>query len=142
MDTWPYAAFVEFFSKWFGNGIFLTFAFLVWAGITVYLLVVLWRKPWWYKWPLVVVISGVHYLVFGLIIAPGFFSGEAEFLYDPAIIRANMLEHGGLYAILAWPGHIVEARWAVIMLPVGFLGFLAILGWGVWKLRRRKEEQN
>jgi hypothetical protein len=137
VDSWPYADFVNFFCTWFGNGISLTIAFLLWTAITVHCLIVFWEKKWWLKWPLVVVISVVHYLVFGLIIAPGFFGGEAEFLYDPTIIGENMLEHGGLYAILAWPVHIVEARWAAFMMPVGFLGFLGILGWGVWKLRKR-----
>jgi hypothetical protein len=139
VDTWPYEAFFEFFSKWFGNGIFITFAFLAWAAITVHCLIVFREKKWWLKWPLVFVISGVHYLVFGLLVAPGSSGGAAEFLYDPAIIRENMLEHGGLLAILLWPGHFVEARWAAIMMPVGFLGLLAILGWGFWKLRKHKE---
>ena len=100
MSEFPYSAYYDFFARWFGNGVFITIAFLLWLAITVQMIFIFRRRKWWLRVPLVSIVSSVHYLIFGLLVAGGRFGGEAEFLYDPALLRDNLLTLGGIQGIL------------------------------------------
>ena len=130
---YPYAAYYNFFAQYFGNVFFLAFAFLLWVAITVTWYRILRRKPLWLIIPLTFTISIVHYLVFGLLFAPGYFGGEAEFLYDPTHIRENIYLHGGWQLIALWPLYLLTTGGILIVLPV------VIFGLGFWYSRSRKE---
>lgn len=119
---YPYASYYEFFAKYFGNIFFVTFAFLLWVGITVILIKTL-RIGVWLKAPLIAVISTIHYLLFGLLVAPGFFGGTAEFLYDPVHLTENLYVHGGLRLILLWWWELLPTGGIWIVLPVFIFGF-------------------
>ncbi len=127
---YPYASYYEFFSKYFGNALFVTLAFLLWVTITV-----VWfrrlRIRLWFRVPLAFIISAVHYLIFGVLIAGGRFGGAAEFFYDPALLRDNLFIHGGLQGILLWPLSLLPTGGIWIVLPS------LIFGWGFWYSRKR-----
>lgn len=134
MSEFPYAAYFNFFTAWFGNVLFITFAFLLWVAITVHWVFILKGRTLWLRVPLVLIVSAIHYLVFGLLIAPGRFGGEAEFLYDPTHLRENLFFYHGLQMILLWPLSLLPTGGIWIVLPV------VIFGWGFWYSRssRRK----
>ena len=129
MSEYPYAAYHIFFTTWFGNVLFITFAFLLWVAITVHWAFMLRERTLWLRVPLAFIVSAVHYLIFGLLIAGGRFGGEAEFFYDPALLRDNLFIHGGLQGILLWPLSLLPTGGIWIVLPV------VIFGWGFWYSR-------
>jgi hypothetical protein len=134
LSEYPYAAYYSFFAKWFGNIWFVTFAFLLWLVITVHWAFMLKGKTLWLRVPLAFIVSAVHYLIFGLLIAGGRFGGEANFLYDPTCLRENLFFYHGLEEILHWPLDLLPTGGIWIVLPV------VIFGWGFWYSRssRRK----
>jgi hypothetical protein len=134
MPEFPYEDYVQFFSTWFGNVYFITLAFLLWVGITWHWVFMLKGRTLWLRVSLALVVSAIHYLVFGLLIAGGRMGGEAEFLYDPAHLSENLLVHGGLIQILLWPLSLLPTGGYLMVLPV------IIAGWVFWYLRRRKKE--
>ncbi len=129
MSEFPYGAYYSFFATWFGNPVFLAFAFLLWVTITVHWSLMLRGKTPWLRVPLALTISAIHYLFFGLLFAPGYFGGEAEFLYDPTHIRENMYLHGGWQLIVLWPLYLLTTGGILIVLPV------VIFGLGFWYSR-------
>ena len=135
MSEYPYAAYYSFFAKWFGNIWFVTFAFLLWLVITVHWAFMLKGKTLWLRVPLAFIVSAVHYLIFGLLIAGGRFGGEAEFFYDPALLRDNLFVHGGLQGILLWPLYLLSTGGIWIVLPV------VIFGWGFWYSRSYRKKR-
>ena len=134
MSEYPYAAYHNFFVTWFGNPFFLAFAFLLWLTITIIWARILRGRTLWLRVPLVLVVSAVHYLLFGLLFAPGYFGGEAQFLYDPAHLSENLLIYHGWQLIAFWPLSLLPTGGYLIVLPV------VIIGWGFWYSRssRRK----
>ena len=132
MSEFPYGAYASFFAKWFGNVFFITLAFLLWAVITIHWVFMLRGKTLWLRVSLAVVVSAIHYLVFGLLITGGLMGGEANFLYDPAHLHENLLVHGGLQYILRWPLALLPTGRYLIVLPV------TIFGWGFWYSRKGK----
>ena len=84
------------------------FAFLFWVGATVIVVRVLRRSRPYLRFALSLAISGSLYLLFGLLIAPSQFGGEAEFLYEPTRVIENLLHRGGLQAILLWPFYVLS----------------------------------
>jgi hypothetical protein len=135
MPEYPYAAYYVFFARWFGNIWFVTFAFLLWVVVTVHWAFMLKGKTLWLRVPLVFIVSAVHYLIFGLLIAGGRFGGEAEFLYDPALLRDNLFIHGGLQGILLWPLSLLPTGGIWIVLPV------VIFGWVFWYVRSSRKRR-
>jgi len=130
MSEFLYAAYFSFFAKWFGNIWFVTFAFLLWAAITIHwAFFVLKGRTLWLRVPLALIVSAVHYLIFGLLIAGGLFGGEASFLYDPAHISENMSIYHGWRLISFWPRSLLPTGGIWIVLPV------VIFGWGFWYSR-------
>lgn len=134
MAEYPYAAYANFFTKWFGNLFFLAFAFLLWLTITIIWARILRGRTLWLRVPLVLVVSAIHYLLFGLLFAPGYFGGEAQFLYDPMHLKENLLLYHGWQLIAFWPLSLLPTGGYLIVLPV------VIFGWGFWYSRssRRK----
>jgi hypothetical protein len=126
--VYPYASYYEFFAKYFGNMLFVTFAFLLWIGITLILIRAL-KLRLWLKVPLIVIVSTTYYLLFGLLIATGFSGGSAEFLYDPMNLADNLYAHGGLQLILLWWLELLPTGGIWIVLPV------LIFGFGFWYSR-------
>lgn len=122
VSMYPYASYCEFFVRYFGNVLFVTFAFLLWIGITIILIRAL-RIGLWLKVPLIAVISATYYLLFGLLIAPGFSGGTAEFLYDPVNLVDNLYAHGGLRLILLWWLELLPTGGIWIVLPIFIFGF-------------------
>ncbi len=136
MPEFPYSAYYNFFAKWFGNGAFIAFTFLLWLGITVHMVFIFRRRKWWFRAPLVLAVSAMHYLVFGLLVAGGRFGGEAEFLYDPALLRDNMFILGGLQGILLWPLSLLPTGGFLVVFPVVVIGVVYRL------IHQRKKESN
>lgn len=136
MSEFPYGAYVIFFGKWFGNPVFLAFAFLLWLGITIHwAFFAMKARPLWLRVPLVLVISAVHYLLFGLLFAPGYFGGEARFLYDPAHLSENLFTYHGWQLIVFWPFSLLPTGGYLIVLP------LLLIGWGIWYSRSSRRRQ-
>ncbi len=136
MCEYPYGDYAIFFAKWFGNGVFVTFAFLLWLAITVHMVFIFRRRKWWFRAPLALIVSAVHYLIFGLLIAGGRMGGEAEFLYDPALLRDNLFIHGGLQEILLWPLILLPTGGYLFVFPVVVIGVVYLF------IRRQKKESN
>lgn len=136
MSEFPYAAYYNFFATWFGNPFFLAFAFLLWLTITIIWTRMLRGRTLWLRVPLAFTVSAIHYLVVGLLFAPGYFGGEAEFLYDPVHLRENLLLHGGLNLIVLWPLYLLTTGGILIVLPV------VIFGWGFWYSRSSRKKRS
>ena len=137
MSEFPYGAYCSFFSKWFGNVFFISFAFLLWLVITVHWAFFVFKgRTLWLRVPLVLVVSAVHYLLFGLLFAPGYFGGEANFLYDPTHIRENLFFYHGWQLIALWPLSLLPTGGIWIVLPV------VIFGWGFWYSRSSRRKRH
>jgi hypothetical protein len=136
MSEFPYGVYYNFFAIWFGNGVFITVAFLLWLAITVHMVLAFRGRKWWFRVPLSLTMSVIHYLIFGLLVAGGRFGGEAEFLYDPAHLRDNLLTLGGLQGILLWPLSLLPTGGFLVVFPVIVIGVAYLF------IRRRKKESN
>jgi hypothetical protein len=134
MSEFPYGDYANFFARWFGNGAFITFAFLLWLAITVHTVFTFRRRKWWFRAPLVSAVSVVHYLIFGLLVAGGRFGGEAEFMYDPTLFKDNMFIHGGFQRILLWPLSLLPTGGFLVVFPVVAIGVVYL-----FKRRQKKE---
>ena len=136
MSEYPYAAYHNFFGTWFGNPFFLAFAFLLWVAIAIHwAFFVLKGRTLWFRVPPAFIVSAVHYLLFGLLFAPGYFGGEANFLYDPAHLRENLLIYHGWQLIAFWPLSLLPTGGYLIVLPV------VIIGWGFWYSRSSRRRR-
>jgi hypothetical protein len=132
----PYEAYYDFFAKWFGNPFYLAIAFILWAAITITFFRLSRVMAGWLRITLTVIVSVIHYMVFGMLFAPSWFGGQAEFLYNPAYIGENIFDHGGWYLIMFWPFYLVQTGGMVMVIAA------AVIVFGIRYFFGRKRKNN
>jgi hypothetical protein len=70
---------------------------VLWVGLSLLAFHALRNKLW------ATLVMGLTYLAFGVLAAPWMFGGQGHFLYDPARLWTNLIDHGGWLAIIMWP---------------------------------------
>ena len=105
-----------------------------WLGIALLLIRMLRRKASWPRAYLSVMSLAAIYLIVGLLFVPGYFGGDANFLYAPGRLADNLYQYHGLQLILTWPIYLLPTGGILIVIP------LVLTGWVFWYSRSSKQQ--